>query len=278
MLPRNTCVFHSHVSLAACSRTIYTALAADCVCILVWILLSQGQWHTHTHTHLTWNVHRVGFDSTMNRQVQSKSQPLLCSSDQYMDPHSRRHGSPGSAGTAPNPPQQNCPSLLPLLFSLLPLLCLRSRQLLSHRASHFSQILFSPLLSVPSLLSSLAGLTLQQQSSTLIQNSTTGLNTSAYPGVCACTCVRVMQKLWKKIVLWEWKAGEEEMRRGGKFVYVTSFFLAAWQSAWSAWIGWSLQSTQPSIDPQQLICKIQWLTGCSVCNTQPITCKRDRCE
>ena len=175
-------------------------------------LSSRGHTRTEMHTH--------SFDSTMNRQVQSKSWPLFYSSDQYMDPHSHTHSSPGSADSAPKILLSKIrhlissfvlsfPSLLPSPFTL------HSRQPLSRRASHFPQILFSPfLLAVSVVFVSLVS-HCGETSSTLIQNSTTGWIHRLIP--CA---VRALLVWSDECVLWKWKARRESER---KFVFVTSF-------------------------------------------------------
>lgn len=107
--------------------------------------------------------------------------------------------------------------LFSLLFSALPLFCLHSRQLLSRRASHFPQILFSPFLfAVSVVFVSLSHTEVKQVplwSRTPPRAEFIGLS-SVCVSVCLCMCVWVESeaKLWEESVLWEFRArgrGEE---------------------------------------------------------------------
>lgn len=163
--------------------------------------------------------------------------------------------------------------LFSLLFSVFPPFSLHSRQLLSRRASHFSQILFSPfLLAVSVVFVSLSHIVVKQVplwSRTPPQAEFIGLSS-----VRACLCECCVKQCCERNVCCE------NGKARGEWEEICVCDLLSWLPDRVGRVlgpGWSLQSTQPSIDRQPLICKIQWLTGFSVCSPHTYTCERDRC-
>lgn len=83
----------------------------------------------------------TSFDTTMNRQVQSMSRPLLWCFDRYTDFRSSGSFSPcGQCSKCLLSKIRHF--IVSFVASFSPLFCPRSRHLLSLRASRFSQILF----------------------------------------------------------------------------------------------------------------------------------------
>lgn len=118
--------------------------------------------------------------------------------------------------------------LFSLLFSVLPLLCLHSRQLLSRRASHFSQILFSPFLfAVSVVFVSLSRIVLKQVplwSRTPPRAEFIGLS-SVLSSVRLCVCVyecSARQSCESKVCC------ENEKAKGGRWEEICVHDLFSW--------------------------------------------------
>lgn len=216
MHARNMCVF-SHADVHAHILLLPQTLVLS---------YNFGSSRTVTHTLELKCAHTVLTVQWTDKYSQSHNL-YLYSSDQYMDPHSYRHSSLGFCGQHSKSSSVKLGILFPLLFSVFPLLSLPSRQLLSRRASHFPQILFSPFLfAVSVVFVSLSHIVVKQVplwSKTPPQAEFIGLSS-----VCVLVCV-YMSAVWSDVVREVCcENGKQEGVRGNLCTWPP--FLAAWQS------------------------------------------------